>query len=555
MSNVSLRVYNREIETMIEGGQLDEAVAHCQHILKTFPMYVEIYRLLGKSFLEARRYTDAADIFQRVIMAVPDDFVAHVGMSIIRDDEGKLDEAIWHMERAFEDQPSNTAIQNELRRLYGRRDGIEPPRIRLSRDALANMYAQGELYNQAITEIRAVLAEDPNRPDLQVMLARAYYRSGQKVEAAEVAANLLKKYSYCLDALRVLVDVLPEASQTENTQVYRQRLHMLDPYSSFVAGSSFNTDKVADASVNLERLEYVAGTAPVSPQPNWAATLGIKLVDEKRSEAAPDWLTPEKPVAKPMEKPAENIAEKPAKPLFESSTTQGEVVPGVLPPSETSSASVEPVVPDWMQTAGWKKSRGQGAEEPELQSPEKPAEPLAQADIPEWLKSMAPQGIPEANSAPDLDVEKPPSQETSDIPEWLKGLGTAAAVEASAEPSRTPTETRDANAFPDWLKEMDAGSSPIPAETFSEITPEQPVSQANEEPTPTAPFQRLRSSQLRSRWKGRNPLCRRILDPPGGMKMYLSNLPVKPNPSRSKMMPWHGWKAWRQNKAQRKKNY
>src|SRR5450756_1684600 len=124
MSNVSLRVYNREIENMIEGGRIDEAVAHFQHILKTFPMYVETYRLLGKSFLEARRYTDAADIFQRILMAVPDDFVAHVGMSIIRDDEGKLDDAIWHMERAFEDQPSNPAIQAELRRLYGRRDGI-----------------------------------------------------------------------------------------------------------------------------------------------------------------------------------------------------------------------------------------------------------------------------------------------------------------------------------------------------------------------------------------------------------------------------------------------
>src|SRR5450759_1228203 len=226
MAKVPLRVYNHEIEGLIEDGHLDEAVAHCQHILKTFPMHVETYRLLGKSFLEARRYTDAADIFQRALMAVPDDFVAHVGMSIICDDEGKLDDAIWHMERAFEDQPSNPAIQNELRRLYGRRDGTEPPKIRLSRDALANMYSQGELFNQAIAEIRAVLAEDTNRPDLQVMLARAYFRAGQKVEAAEVAANLLKKYPFCLDALRVLVDVIPEGSQTENTLVYRQRLHM-----------------------------------------------------------------------------------------------------------------------------------------------------------------------------------------------------------------------------------------------------------------------------------------------------------------------------------------
>ena len=66
MAKVSLRVYNREIEGMIEAGQLDEAIAHCQFILKTYPMHVETYLLLGKAFLEARRYSDAADIFARV---------------------------------------------------------------------------------------------------------------------------------------------------------------------------------------------------------------------------------------------------------------------------------------------------------------------------------------------------------------------------------------------------------------------------------------------------------------------------------------------------------
>ena len=91
MVKVSLRLYNRDIEGMIEAGQLDEAVAHCQHILRTFPMHVETYLLLGKAFLEGRKYTDAADIFQRTLMSVPDNFVSHVGMSIIRDDEGKLD--------------------------------------------------------------------------------------------------------------------------------------------------------------------------------------------------------------------------------------------------------------------------------------------------------------------------------------------------------------------------------------------------------------------------------------------------------------------------------
>ncbi len=102
MAKISLRNYNRLIENLIENGQHDEAIAHCRHILQTFSKYIEAYRLLGKAYLEAKRYNEAVDIFQRVLMSVPDDFVSHVGLSIIADEQSKLDEAIWHMERAFE---------------------------------------------------------------------------------------------------------------------------------------------------------------------------------------------------------------------------------------------------------------------------------------------------------------------------------------------------------------------------------------------------------------------------------------------------------------------
>ena len=71
MAKVSLRAYNREIEAMIDRGQLDEAIANCQHILKTFPKHLETYRLLGKAYLEYKRYKDAVDIFMRVLAAEP----------------------------------------------------------------------------------------------------------------------------------------------------------------------------------------------------------------------------------------------------------------------------------------------------------------------------------------------------------------------------------------------------------------------------------------------------------------------------------------------------
>src|SRR5512138_3129020 len=264
MAKISLRMYNREIEGLIEQSQrLEEAIAHSRHILQTYPKHLETYRLLGKAYLEARRYDQAVDLFQRVLVAAPDDFVAHVGMSIISDDKGRLDDAIWHMERAFEVQPSNAAIQGELQRLFGRRDGVEPPKIRLTRGALAHMYVQGELFNQAISEIRAVLNGDPKRTDMQTLLARAYFRNGQKTEAADICNQLLTKYPYSLEANRLMAEIAPATGRLDAAQEYRQRVIELDPYAAFVAGPALNSESVSDNLVTLERLEYTGEMAEV----------------------------------------------------------------------------------------------------------------------------------------------------------------------------------------------------------------------------------------------------------------------------------------------------
>ena len=173
MARISLRAYNRDIEAMIDGGQIDEAFAHCRYILESYPKHIDTYRLMGKALLEAQRFGDASDVFHRVLSSVPDDFIAHLGMSIIREDESNLDAAIWHMERSLEVQPSNAAVQVELRRLYGLRDGLTPQKIQLTRGALARMSAKSNLYTQAIAELRTALSNDPQRPDLDCPDRRA----------------------------------------------------------------------------------------------------------------------------------------------------------------------------------------------------------------------------------------------------------------------------------------------------------------------------------------------------------------------------------------------
>ena len=464
MAKVSLRIYNREIERLVEQGHIDEAIAHCRHILQTFPKHLETYRMLGKAYLETKRYGEAVDVFGRVLMSVPGDFVAHVGLSIINDEENKMDDAIWHMERAFEAQPSNAAIQGELQRLYGRRDGMEPPKIRMTRGALAHMYVQGELYPQAIAEIRAVLAEDPQRADMQVLLAYSYFKGGQKSDASDICNQLLKRYPYCFDANRIMVELLPAtAGATESTQVYRMHVGELDPYANFARGSVFQTSEVPDASINLERLEYSGEEVPAGQE--WTSSLGLGASDVPALGASsfddqPDWLR--------------------SGGLTDSASQ--------TPPTFDSASEANDQIPDFLRAAGWGESNT--PEQPTSIFDEEPAgEPLVPADLPDWLKGQAPadsksdrptqprsdflsatdtpdwlSGLDDSQSTATSSIDETPQSDAapaSDMPDWLSGLGaatTAASVAAAAsQPQATP-----ANDVPDWLSGL--GDTEEPAE-------------------------------------------------------------------------------------------
>jgi tetratricopeptide (TPR) repeat protein len=427
MAKVSLRIYNREIESLVDQGNTQEAIAHCHHILKTFPKHLETYRLLGKAHLEAKRYTEAVDIFSRVLMAVPEDFVAHVGMSIMSDEQNKFDDAIWHMERAFESQPSNAAIQSELQRLYGRRDGMEPPKIRMTRGALAHMYVQGELYPQAVAEVRAVLAGDPNRGDMQILLARAYFRSGQKSDASDMCGQLLKQYPYCLDANRIMVELIPStAGAAENTQVYRARVIDLDPYASFTKGSIFQSNEVADAAVNLEHLEYTGNEVPIGQ--DWGSSLGIELAaSNSSSDEQPDWLK------------SGGVSD---------GTNQFQLTPA-------SVSGPEDEIPDFLRSAGWAESNT--PEQPTSMFDQESASGsgLVSADLPDWLKSQAP--ITEPLQSAQI--------QSLDTPDWLNELGSEPTTDAvPAQP----------NEVSDWLTSLDGAQNDqaLPATVQAGDTPD-----------------------------------------------------------------------------------
>jgi tetratricopeptide (TPR) repeat protein len=453
MGKISLRRYNHEIESLIDQGNQEEAIAHCKYILQKFPKYVDTYRLLGNAYLESQRYSEAADIFQRVLSVIPDDFVSQIGLSIIREDEGNLDAALWHIERAFEVQPSNAAIQEEIRRLYGKRDGVQISKVRLTRGALIRMYLQGELYDQAISETRSALSEDPHRMDLEVLLARMYYLSGQKVEAAEVCSQIIQKLPYCLEANKILAVILASSGRSEDAKIFQQRIHAIEPYAAHVSKTTPSITQVADDAITIEKLSIDASQKK-SDQPEWAQITGTKL-EESEQDELPEWLptvTPTQPLP---------FNEQESYPQFD-----GEIEPI----EEIEMPVAEDHIPDWMKAAGWvrKDSDSAGEAEEMLEAEEVEDEEAAKSQLPEWLRDLH----PESSAVPGVDKEIKPEETTDETQKMPVSFGMAEDKEDQrGEPFNLQEEEEDEfMETPDWLQDIE--TSEKPAELGPDLTPE-----------------------------------------------------------------------------------
>lgn len=455
MPRISLRTYEKEIEEMIEQNQLSEAVAHCKQILQFFPKNISTYRILGKAFLEARQYKETADIFTRVLTVFPDDFIAHAGMSIVREAEGNLDAAIWHMQLAFDSQPSNIAIQAELKRLFDLRDGTHPDKIRLTRGALVRMYARGELFQQAIDEIKSALTEEPRRMDLQIFLAKMYFLAGDQEEALSISERLINDLPYSFELNKILVAILHASETPKKAETFSKRLVELNPYQAYVNENYPSEDQVPDEKVVIEKLMDVSAmTAPI--ETNWA----------------PDISAPWSESAAPISEP-EN-GEQNQKPFDDEEFAEMPHAEAVLPKSEeipqeevsNMSESVHPTgddavdqpddenIPDWMRNSGWVPSTGNSETPPEgdpamektFQSQEE--EEAISADIPDWLKTLSQNDLPE-----EVPASEPANEKTeeaapafTDASAWMNEIIT----------ENTPSKELNDSELPDWLKNFDA---------------------------------------------------------------------------------------------------
>jgi tetratricopeptide (TPR) repeat protein len=430
MAKVSLRAYNTEIDHLIDNNQLDEAIAHCIHILGIYPKHVDTYRLLGKAFLERQRYNDAADMFLRVLAIFPDDFVAHIGISIVREELSDLNLAVFHMERAFEVQPTNTAIQDELKRLYGKRDGVAPAKIRLTHPALARLYSKGDLNQQALGELSVAIADTPSRADILAQLAELYTREGQNNEAVETCNKLIEQLPYCYGALNVLTRLLPGTPFAQDAPIYQARIIELDPYFEFKSNINEAVSDVQEEAIMIEPLVWSPNSELTVNKSDWINSLGLKLVEA--AQVDPALFQRKAPVASYTQD------ETPTVPRIRQTSVpfSPPAASDITPPAIQSNSEPTPPadLPEWMQTAGWSKS-----------------------DDPEGISGVSghAEGTPTMPSIEkiqrDTDHLPPLPRDTNHLPPLPDdGTGTRTGDTGALEPAKTI----EPGSIPDWVRSI-----------------------------------------------------------------------------------------------------
>jgi tetratricopeptide (TPR) repeat protein len=414
MAEISLQEYYGRVEDMIDQGRYAQAVAHGKHILGAYPKYVAGYRLLGRAMLEARRDDDALDMFLRVLSANPEDMLSWVAMSEIYDRRDELAAAVWCLERAFELSVDNQLVGEELRQLYGRRDGVVPERVELTRGALARLYLKGDLLSRSVSEFRTLLDEQPDRVDLEVAFAEALWRNEQRLEASEVCQRVLDKLPYCLKANLLLGEIWVNSGREEG-QTYLRRAEALDPQ-NVMAQALFGD---------------------ISPLP--AQDVRIAVFDERKpspEEERPAWMT------------EVEAASTEGPPL-----TEGEAA--LVDIAAALEAQIE--IPSWLEEID--VSEAEAPEVPAfmaaMEEPAEVEEPAltAEEEAPGWMAGGG-EDLEELGQAEDVGQEGVAGE-----PDWLAGVG----VEPSAEQEEMPGKEK----VPDFLSEMEGeafAEEPAPSE-------------------------------------------------------------------------------------------
>lgn len=283
MAEISLSAYQDGLSQLLTEGEYEEVVAHARHILASYPKNLRAYQQLGDALCALERGQEAAEVLRRLLDARPLDFRANAQLARVYQDLGQAGAALWHAERAFDQQPNDQASIDLLRQLSFEQSGQQIERLQLTAAALARQHLRNDAPAEALEVLDAALARSPERIDLQLLRAQALWQDGQRMSAAEAATEILQEKPLSVSANRIMAELWIAERRPSDAQAYLARLEALDPYLAHQLTTG--EDPPRDLA-RLEELDYdsLPSQAPATVNPEWLDALGQGAAAAKSSD-------------------------------------------------------------------------------------------------------------------------------------------------------------------------------------------------------------------------------------------------------------------------------
>lgn len=241
----------RAVEAEIAAGRAERALELCQQLQTRYPRALHVQRVLGEAYLALRKPREALGALDRALAGNPEDARAYCARAIVQQIQGDSTAALGWYRRACDITPDD----NVLRAAYGElAASLGQPPYAPSRAGLARLYLRGDLYDHAIREWEAVLAEQPDHLEAQVGLAETLWHAGRMAEAIGRCQRTLANVPSCVKPLLILAAIEHDAGREDDAQRIVRRADELDPDARL--GQALFADRLAAGDASLRALLF-----------------------------------------------------------------------------------------------------------------------------------------------------------------------------------------------------------------------------------------------------------------------------------------------------------
>ncbi len=191
----SWMAHNNIAISLLQKGQVDDAIAHYNRALELDPTYGEAHYNLANSLLRLGRVDEAVAHYEKALEINPNNAPAHYNLGSVFLQTGRLDEGIAHYRKALELNPGNAAAHNNLGAALLRTGHVDEAVAHFSKALeldpnnaeanynLANTLVQQGRFDEAVKHYNKALQLNPNNAAAHDKLSKILRQLGRLDEA------------------------------------------------------------------------------------------------------------------------------------------------------------------------------------------------------------------------------------------------------------------------------------------------------------------------------------------------------------------------------------